>query len=253
MKTDAKVLMAGRGNDYVESCADFLSQRGLHVKTIPKDGSEVLKELESASYDVVIMDAFMMKLDAFAVLKKVKENSLCSDTNFFVMSAVDNYQIEHDLMNAGASYYLLKPFDFESLAERIESMYGKAPVRSNGQKSDHEIEVIISDIMRQIGVPAHIKGYEYLRQSIVLTVKDPELMHAVTKALYPTIAKKNKTTPSRVERAIRHAIEVAWDRGDVDVLTSYFGYTIQNTRGKPTNSEFIAMISDKLRLAMSAG
>ncbi|MGN1442904.1 MAG: sporulation initiation factor Spo0A C-terminal domain-containing protein, partial [Acutalibacteraceae bacterium] len=98
-----------------------------------------------------------------------------------------------------------------------------------------------------------IKGYEYLRQSIVLTVKDPELMHAVTKALYPTIAKKNKTTPSRVERAIRHAIEVAWDRGDVDVLTSYFGYTIQNTRGKPTNSEFIAMISDKLRLAMNAG
>ena len=114
------------------------------------------------------------------------------------------------------------------------------------------LEMTISDIMREIGVPAHIKGYLYLRQAIMLTVKDPDLMHAVTKVLYPTVAKTNKTTSSRVERAIRHAIEVAWDRGDVDVLSSYFGYTIQNSRGKPTNSEFIAMIADKLRLSMRA-
>ena len=120
-------------------------------------------------------------------------------------------------------------------------------------KDNKELEIVISDIMRQIGVPAHIKGYQYLRMAIMLTVKDPELMHAVTKVLYPTVAKENNTTSSRVERAIRHAIEVAWDRGDVDVLSSYFGYTIQNSRGKPTNSEFIAMISDKLRLSMQAG
>ena len=114
------------------------------------------------------------------------------------------------------------------------------------------INIVITDILHQIGVPAHIKGYHYLRQAIKLTVDDPELMQAVTKILYPTIAKSNKTTSSRVERAIRHAIEVAWDRGDVDILSSYFGYTIQNSRGKPTNSEFIAMISDKLRLGMKA-
>ena len=252
MKNITKVLMTGEGNDYAESCSDFLCGRGLSVKTIPKDGSEVLKALEGASYDVVVMDAFMPKLDALAVLRKVKEKGLGPDTKFFVMSAVDNFQIEHELMSAGASYYLLKPFDFESLAERIESMSGLTTVKAESARSEHEMEVIIYDIMRQIGVPAHIKGYEYLRQSIVLTIKEPELMHAVTKVLYPAVAKKNKTTPSRVERAIRHAIEVAWDRGDVDVLSSYFGYTIQNSRGKPTNSEFIAMISDKLRLNMNA-
>ena len=124
---------------------------------------------------------------------------------------------------------------------------------TSGKKSEDRIEVIISEIMRQIGIPAHIKGYQYLRESIMLTVHDPELMHAVTKILYPAVAKSNNTTASRVERAIRHAIEVAWDRGDVDVLSSFFGYTIQNSRGKPTNSEFIAMISDKLRLDLKIG
>ena len=144
----------------------------------------------------------------------------------------------------------------ESLHNRIEKLLmwkdNKAENCDKAVETDRRLEIIISDVMRQIGVPAHIKGYQYLRQAILLSVREPEYLHAVTKALYPSVAKKNKTTSSRVERAIRHAIEVAWDRGDVDVLSSYFGYTIENTRGKPTNSEFIAMISDKLRLEMKA-
>ena len=126
--------------------------------------------------------------------------------------------------------------------------------QAKGQSAVHDvdIEVVISDIMRQIGVPAHIKGYQYLRTAIKLSVSDTEMLSSVTKLLYPTVAKMYNTTPSRVERAIRHAIEVAWDRGDVDVLSSYFGYTIQSQRGKPTNSEFIAMIADKLRLTLKS-
>ena len=139
-------------------------------------------------------------------------------------------------------------------AERIKQMTGAGHagqdniLKMNG--ADNSLEVTVSEIMHQIGVPAHIKGYQYLREAIILAVNDDEIMNSVTKLLYPTVAKTYKTTASRVERAIRHAIEVAWDRGDVDVLSSYFGYTIQNSRGKPTNSEFIAMISDKLRLKM---
>ena len=171
------------------------------------------------------------------------------------MSSVDNPNFEQELLNEGADYYFLKPFELNILASIINKLC--AWNENNNIKAafgkEEQLEKIISSIMRQIGVPAHIKGYEYLRQAIVLTVKDPELMHAVTKSLYPTVAKSNATTSSRVERAIRHAIEVAWDRGDVDVLSSYFGYTIQNSRGKPTNSEFIAMISDKLRLDLKAG
>ena len=158
-------------------------------------------------------------------------------------------------MAAGADYSFLKPFDLDILAERISQLTGwntagQENIRKVSSDVQGNLEVVVSEIMHQIGVPAHIKGYQYLREAIILSINDSEMMNSVTKLLYPTVAKTFKTTPSRVERAIRHAIEVAWDRGDVDVLSSYFGYTIQNTRGKPTNSEFIAMISDKLRLRM---
>lgn len=158
-------------------------------------------------------------------------------------------------MAAGADYYFLKPFDLDILAERISQLTGwntagQENIRKVSSDVQGNLEVVVSEIMHQIGVPAHIKGYQYLREAIILSINDSEMMNSVTKLLYPTVAKTFKTTPSRVERAIRHAIEVAWDRGDVDVLSSYFGYTIQNSRGKPTNSEFIAMISDKLRLRM---
>lgn len=174
-----------------------------------------------------------------------------------VLSGFDNMALQKEVMQSGARYYFLKPFDTEVLAERIvqlisspEEERGKSgktvPFSSGGQ----DMELMVTEMIHQIGVPAHIKGYHYLRESILLSVKDPEVMNAVTKVLYPTVAKKFATTASRVERAIRHAIEVAWDRGDVDTLNAYFGYTIHNSRGKPTNSEFIAMLSDKLRLTL---
>ena len=178
-----------------------------------------------------------------------------------IISGVDNPHFEQQVLSAGADYYFLKPVDADIIAERISQLASwkgkssdKYPPAENiitaiGKDND-DLELIVSEIMHQIGVPAHIKGYQYLREAIILSINNTEMMNSVTKLLYPTVAKTFSTTASRVERAIRHAIEVAWDRGDVDVLSSYFGYTIQNTRGKPTNSEFIAMISDKLRLKM---
>jgi len=158
--------------------------------------------------------------------------------------------LEKEALSAGAAYYVIKPYRPEELLDRISELITCCSETKLGKiySIDHDLEVTITDILHQIGVPAHIKGYHYLRDSIIMSVRHPEIINAVTKELYPSVAKKYETTPSRVERAIRHAIEVAWDRGDVDVLNSYFGYTIHNSRGKPTNSEFIAMISDRLRL-----
>lgn len=256
MTKRTRVMLAQEGSDFANHCAAFLSSYGFDVKTVAKDGSKIIDSIKQLSPDVVLMDAFMPRVDALGVLTQLKETQLEKRPVIALMSAVDNPRFEQVLLNAGADYYFLKPFELNVLAQRLSELAGWQSSGENEltkSQQSNDLEVTISDVMREIGVPAHIKGYQYLRQSIVLTVKDPELMHAVTKLLYPTVAKNNHTTPSRVERAIRHAIEVAWDRGDVDVLSSYFGYTIQNSRGKPTNSEFIAMISDKLRLSMKAG
>jgi two-component system response regulator (stage 0 sporulation protein A) len=158
---------------------------------------------------------------------------------------MSNQNIFLDAMNAGAALCLLKPIDIASLSEHLLSLNRE---RSSREDRSQDIETQVTKIIHQIGVPAHIKGYQYLRTAILLTIRDSDVINSVTKILYPTVAKKYQTTTSRVERAIRHAIEVAWDRGDVETLNSYFGYTIQNDRGKPTNSEFIAMIADNLRL-----
>lgn len=256
MTKRTRIMLAQEGSDFASHCASFLSSYGFDVKTVAKDGSKIIESIKELSPDVVLMDAFMPRIDALGVLGQLKETELEKRPVIALMSAVDNPRFEQVLLNAGADYYFLKPFELNVLAQRLSELAGWQNSSEKELTKSHQtndLEVTISDVMREIGVPAHIKGYQYLRQSIILTVNDPELMHAVTKLLYPTVAKTNHTTPSRVERAIRHAIEVAWDRGDVDVLSSYFGYTIQNSRGKPTNSEFIAMISDKLRLEMKAG
>lgn len=255
MNKQISILMTKDSNEFSTHCASFLSSLGYNVKTIPKDGSAVIDEIKKFKPDVLLMDAFMAKVDALGVLAKLKEQAMEKKPIIAIMSSVDNPGFEHELLSQGASYYFLKPFELNMLANRINQLFNwnSQNTTKNVKVQSDELEKTISSIMRQIGVPAHIKGYEYLRQAIILTINETELMHAVTKSLYPTVAKTNGTTSSRVERAIRHAIEVAWDRGDVDVLASYFGYTIQNSRGKPTNSEFIAMISDKLRLDLKAG
>ena len=255
MANQLKVLVAEDRNDFGKSCLNALEQNGFRVTMISKDGNQVLTGVEEYMPDVLIMEAFMPGLDALGVMNKIKIMPLTKKPVVCVISGVSNSDFEQQILSAGADYYFIKPIDACVIAERVQLLVSvsdknKTLINTSYRNSDVNLEVTISEIMHQIGVPAHIKGYQYLREAIILSINNTEMMNSVTKLLYPTVAKTFNTTASRVERAIRHAIEVAWDRGDVDVLSSYFGYTIQNTRGKPTNSEFIAMISDKLRLKM---
>ncbi len=249
MESNLKVILTGEGSEFGKNCANVLRTYGCDVSLIQKDGREVLSKLSSSKADVVVMEAFMANLDALGVVNSIKDME--EKPLIMIMSSSDNPRFEQEILRSGADYYFLKPFDVNMLAQRITQFTGWNKSKKNGSSGDNnDLEVTVSEIMHQIGVPAHIKGYQYLREAIVLSINDREMMSSVTKVLYPTVAKTYSTTSSRVERAIRHAIEVAWDRGDVDVLSSYFGYTIQSERGKPTNSEFIAMISDKLRLRL---
>ncbi len=247
MEKQIRVMLACKESNFGEKCARFLINSGYRVTTVEKDGALVVRHVLNNPPDVLVIDAFMPGLDALGVLAKLNASN-CS-TLVIVTSSVDNSYFEKEVLRNGARYYLLKPFEPAVLAKRIEQIttwYHKPEKRKT---TDNDLEIVISNVMRQIGVPAHIKGYHYLRLAILLAVRDPYILHAVTKELYPSIAKQNETTSPRVERAIRHAIELAWDRGDVDVLDSYFGCTVQPSKGKPTNSEFIAAVSDKIRLS----
>lgn len=250
MKNNLKVLIADDSASFGKECKKELESAGFDVVLTGKDGMRVMSLLDSQHFDAVLMDVFMAHADGVEVLEHI-EKSLAEKPLVLLISAMDNAEFEEQMISAGADYYFIKPVTPQSVAKRIErlSSWKTEKQKRTAEISDNDIEVVISDIMRQIGVPAHIKGYQYLRTAIKLSVEDSDMLGSVTKLLYPTVAKIFNTTSSRVERAIRHAIEVAWDRGDVDVLSSYFGYTIQSQRGKPTNSEFIAMISDKLKLS----
>ncbi len=251
MEKQLRVIIADDKTELGRTCAEALRANGMDVVLTPKDGNCVVAEMNAHAADAILMDMFMPNLDCIGVLSKLGAMTPERRPSVIVMSGYDNPQFEHEALSHGADYYLLKPFDVNTLAERIRSLR-RWHVIPTAQPTDNrnELELLITDIIHQIGVPAHIKGYHYLRESIILAVNQPDIINSVTKQLYPTVAKTFGTTSSRVERAIRHAIEVAWDRGDIDVLNSYFGYTIHNERGKPTNSEFIAMIADKLRLRM---
>lgn len=252
MEKNLKILVA-ENNEFGQNCMRILNSYGYNTVLVEKDGAQVITRVRFDKPDIVVIDAFMLHVDALGVIGQINEMTDIKKPMIIVLSSVDNVHFESDILNSGADYYFLKPVDVEVLAQRISQLSGWK-IKKNGSlnsKSD-DVEIIVSDIMHQIGVPAHIKGYTYLREAIIMSINNTEMMGSVTKLLYPSVAKKYKTTSSRVERAIRHAIEVAWDRGDVDVLSSYFGYTIQSSRGKPTNSEFIAMIADKLRLQMKA-
>ena len=198
--------------------------------------------------DVVVMDLFMAGVDALGVMHAVKADGLPKPV-FIVTAAYSSNTLERQIMEAGADYYAIQPFSKTEIIDRIFTLAGAAQHPSNGT-SRSDLRIQVTEILHQIGVPAHIKGYHYLRDSIIMAIEDPEIINAVTKQLYPSVAKQYETTSSRVERAIRHAIEVALGSRVMDVLNSYFGYTIHNTRGKPTNSEFIAMIFDKPCLQM---
>lgn len=250
MRKMLKVMLTEDGSETLHELAGILRSNNCEVLTVIKDGSMLVNAIKTGEIpDVILMDGFMARLDALGVLREIDSMHLEKRPLVMVLSGADNPRFESEILNAGADYYFLKPYNPAMLAERVVQFAGihNASANKNGIK---DLEVVVSQIMHQIGVPAHIRGYQYLREAIILSVNNSEMISSVTKILYPTVAKTFKTTPSRVERAIRHAIEVAWDRGDVDVLSSYFGYTIRNERGKPTNSEFIAMISDNLKLQM---
>ncbi len=255
MRKKLKVVIAENGTELGKSCEKALKGYGMDVIMCEKDGSLLLEKIRTEKPDVVLADIFMQNQDILGVLDEIKKTDAKERPMIMAMSSFDNPRLEKETLNAGASYYFLKPFDINAMAERIIRLSGwrneiSPVVVKDNVVTDPELELMVTEIIHQIGVPAHIKGYHYLREAIILSVKNSEIINSVTKLLYPTVAKNHGTTSSRVERAIRHAIEVAWDRGDIDVLNSYFGYTIQNDRGKPTNSEFIAMISDKLRLRL---
>lgn len=249
-----KIMLAQEGDDFGFRCAAALRANGFEVHIVPKDGAQLVKIIKQGDVpDLLVMDTFMAGLDAIGVITALKDLGE-NKPIYVVTSANNNLRLQQEVMLSGADYYFIKPFETSTLVERIEQLTGNQKMLPDNvvelRTGRDSLEETVSEIMHQIGVPAHIKGYHYLREAIILAVNDDEIMNSVTKLLYPTVAKIYRTTSSRVERAIRHAIEVAWDRGNVDILSSYFGYTIQSSRGKPTNSEFIAMISDKLKLKL---
>lgn len=240
-----KVLIGDDSAAFGIACASSLRNLGLYVITRKKDGKILFDSICSDAPDVVVIDAVLPSMDAIELMKKVHESGIKKPA-FIVTSTYDNPFIERQVMENGAAYFMLKPFEVEMLGQRI--MLLTQGERQQRIQPDNSLEITVTDVIHQLGVPAHIKGYHYLRAAILASIEDSELLESVTKLLYPAVAKQFSTTSSRVERAIRHAIEIAWDRGNLDTLNSFFGYTVNTCKGKPTNSEFIALITDKLRL-----
>ncbi len=257
MEKTTKILICDENEDFRRITSDYLRGAGFRTPDEASNGEEAIMKIGKLHPDIVIIDIWMSKLDTISILKSCVAASFHPDKapSFIVTSQMNNPSMFTEASEAGADYCVLKPINYPSLAERIRRLMHMRmqPVSMKLQPTESresvELEAQVTKVIHQIGVPAHIKGYQYLRTAIMMTIKDNDIINSVTKILYPSVAKQYDTTSSRVERAIRHAIEVAWDRGDVDTLNSYFGYTIQTNRGKPTNSEFIAMIADSLRLA----
>ncbi|MDR0879877.1 MAG: sporulation transcription factor Spo0A [Clostridioides sp.] len=266
MNEKIKIVLADDNKDFCQVLNEYLcNEEDIEVLGIAKDGIEALDLVKKTQPDLLVLDIIMPHLDGLGVLEKLNTMDIQKLPKVIVLSAVGQDKITQNAINLGADYYIVKPFDFVVFINRIRELVSNRSVKmeqrhsfessqmSRGDfvKNSGNIETEITNIIHEIGVPAHIKGYLYLREAIKMVIENVELLGAVTKELYPSIAKKFNTTPSRVERAIRHAIEVAWSRGKVDTINQLFGYTVHNTKGKPTNSEFIAMISDKLRLEHS--
>ena len=267
MPNKISVVIADDNIEFAEIVRNFLNSKGdIEVQGIAVDGEKALNIITEKEPDVVLLDIIMPHLDGIGVLEKLNSMEKKINTSIIVLSAIGQDTITQRSIMLGAEYYMVKPFDLELLYKRIKEVKqgmvetnNKGGMRKNNSiqtsfesVSKETLESSITDIIHEVGVPAHIKGYQYIREAIILAVNDMEVINSVTKQLYPTLARKFKTTPSRVERAIRHAIEVAWARGQLDVNNSMFGNTISASKGKPTNSEFIAMIADKLRLEMKS-
>jgi two-component system response regulator (stage 0 sporulation protein A) len=246
-----KVLIGDDTKEYGFALAIYLRQKNMYVATRSKDGGILLEAMKNGGFDVVICEATMPHLDAIELMKEGSKTLGTSCPKFIVTSSYDNPFLEQQIVQNGAANFMLKPFELSTLSDRIIALTQLDIINRNVLSKDNageDLEILVTEMIHQLGVPAHIKGYHYLRESILRSIDNPDLLESVTKKLYPCVAQKFQTTQSRVERAIRHAIEIAWDRGNIDVLQDFFGYTINTTKGKPTNSEFIALITDRIRL-----
>ena len=246
-----RVLLASSSEDFSEKLTSVLQQTERYALIgTANDGVRAMELLRTAKPDILITDMMLPQADGIAVLKAA--NALERKPMFLVLADFMTEFVSNLLVTQGVQYILLKPCTPRAVLERLEEMRQSLNQRKQHSRTETSIESMVTSMIHEIGVPAHIKGYQYLREAIILAVRDMDVINAITKVLYPQVAKTFATTPSRVERAIRHAIEVAWDRGDLETLQRFFGYTVSNTKGKPTNSEFIALIADKLQLQLKA-
>jgi two-component system response regulator (stage 0 sporulation protein A) len=263
-----EVFLADDNREFTNLLSEYIEQQDdMTVIGVAYNGEEVIRHLEETRHvpDVMILDIIMPHLDGLGVLEKLRDMNLSPMPKIIMLTAFGQENITQRAVQLGASYYILKPFDMDVLANRIRQLAGYAAVgaasSAAGSSGSHTVrsnivplgkpknlDANITSIIHEIGVPAHIKGYQYLREAITMVYNNIEILGAITKTLYPAIAEKFRTTPSRVERAIRHAIEVAWTRGNIESISHLFGYTVNVTKSKPTNSEFIAMVADKLRI-----
>ena len=271
MKEKLSILVADDNVDFAKNLTNYIEREDeMEVIGIAKDGIEAVDMIKNTKPDIAIIDVIMPQLDGLGVLEKINDLSLDKKPLCIVLSAVGQDKITARALELGAEYYVVKPFDINLLMKRIKDLKFYKPTGARNSVSSRDIktpyidilpdkkkesenlEALVTNVIHEIGVPAHIKGYQYLREAIMMVVNDIDIINQITKQLYPEIAKSFKTTPSRVERAIRHAIEVAWGRGQTETVESIFGYTVSAAKGKPTNSEFIAMIADKLRLELKS-
>ena len=273
MNEKIKIVLADDNKDFCQVLKEYLSNESdIEILGIAKDGIEALDLVKKTQPDLLVLDVIMPHLDGLGVLENINKIKIAKKPICIMLSAVGQDKITQRAIELGAQYYVVKPFDIEVLIKRIREFKFYKPatqnsnnnfisreskpqyieISSDNTKTAENLEALVTNIIHEVGVPAHIKGYQYLREAIIMVVNDIDVINQITKSLYPQIAHKFNTTPSRVERAIRHAIEVAWGRGQQEAVENIFGYTISAAKGKPTNSEFIAMIADKLRLELKS-
>lgn len=260
MSNKTRVMIVDDNKDFVKLLTMYINtQEDMEVVHTAFDGQGVIEVIKEKNPDVLLLDIIMPERDGLAVLEEMVKNEDTTMPTTIVMSAIGQEKITQKAIALGATYYVVKPFDMGTLTDRLRDLLSNEVVvemknqsvccgKSIPKTNDISVEVRTTNMIHDVGVPAHIKGYQYIREAILLAVENEEIINAITKTLYPTLARKFNTTPSRVERAIRHAIEVAWNRGQIEMHDKIFGYTVNSNKGKPTNSEFIAMIADRLRL-----
>ncbi len=253
MEKKIKITVADSNRDFAEMLTARLSEeRDFEIISTLTDGDELKDSIMSQKPDIVILNDVLPTLDGLGVISKINNSGMAELPKFIMLSGFSSESLISDATALGVSHFLVKPFSVDSLIDRIRTLHTSITLKkaNNEEEARSSLALAVTNIIHEVGVPAHIKGYHYVREAIIMAVEDMDILNAITKILYPSVAKKFSTTASRVERAIRHAIETAWNRGDIDTLNNFFGYTVSNSKGKPTNSEFIAMIADKISLRL---